>query len=93
MAQIGQVFGVAVLGLPVYAHLLQGNAGQQPDPSHPLPFIDGLRRVLWVSGSCFTGQPRCTQRVVPRRLVDRVSHDRPPIELEGDQHRSVRRHV
>ncbi|MDA8288414.1 MAG: hypothetical protein M0014_08165 [Actinomycetota bacterium] len=91
--------GIAALGLLVYAHLLQGDAGQQPAPSHAPPFIDGLRKALSVSGSRFTGQPRWrpsssrTQRVVPRRLVDQVSHDRPPIEPEGDQHSSVRRHV
>ena len=78
------MFGVAALGLLVYAQLLQGNAGQQPDLlSHAPPFIDGLRKALSVSGRCLTGQPRWrpsssrTQRVVPRRLVDRVSHDRP----------------
>ena len=38
--QIGPVFGVAALGLLVYAKLLQGNAGQRPDPSHRLLFID-----------------------------------------------------
>ena len=40
MARIGQLRGVAALGLLVYAKLLQRNAGQQPDPPHPLPFID-----------------------------------------------------
>ena len=40
MARIDQVLVVAALGLLVYAKLLQRYAGQQPDPPHPLPFID-----------------------------------------------------
>ena len=91
--------GVAALGLVVYAQLLQGDAGQQPDPPLAPAFIDGLRKALSVSGSRFTSQPGWqpsssrTQRAVLRRSVNRVSHDRPPIEPEGDQHSSVRRHV
>jgi DHA2 family methylenomycin A resistance protein-like MFS transporter len=47
--QIGQVFGVAVLGALVYANL-PGHAGQRLDPSHASQFIDGLHHAVWVSG-------------------------------------------
>ncbi len=50
LRQVGQVFGVAVLGALVYAGLPAGSAGQRLDPAHAALFITGLHRALWVSG-------------------------------------------
>jgi MFS transporter, DHA2 family, methylenomycin A resistance protein len=50
MRQIGQVFGVAVLGGVVYAHLPAGSAGQRLDRPQALLFVQGLHHALWVSG-------------------------------------------
>jgi len=50
LRQVGQVFGIAVLGALVYAHLPGSSAGQRLDPSQRLLFIDGLHNALWVSG-------------------------------------------
>jgi MFS transporter, DHA2 family, methylenomycin A resistance protein len=51
LRQVGQVFGVAVLGLLVYAHLPSGGtAGGRLDPTHGAAFVDGLHTALWVSG-------------------------------------------
>jgi MFS transporter, DHA2 family, methylenomycin A resistance protein len=47
--QIGQVFGVAVLGALVYAHL-PGRAGRPLDGGQRLPFVAGLHAALVVSG-------------------------------------------
>jgi len=55
LRQIGQVFGVAILGLLVYAHLPTGNAGTRLDPAHSALFVDGLHNALWVSGLALLG--------------------------------------
>jgi hypothetical protein len=47
--QIGQVFGVAVLGALVYAHL-PGSAGRPLDAAQRLLFVAGLHAALLVSG-------------------------------------------
>lgn len=47
--QIGQVFGVAVLGALVYAHLPDG-AGQPLDAAQRQLFVAGLHHALLVSG-------------------------------------------
>jgi DHA2 family methylenomycin A resistance protein-like MFS transporter len=47
--QIGQVFGVAVLGALVYAHL-PGRAGGQLDGGQRQLFVAGLHAALLVSG-------------------------------------------
>jgi len=49
LRQVGQVFGVAVLGALVYAHLPTGG-GRQLDAAHATLFISGLHHALWVSG-------------------------------------------
>jgi MFS transporter, DHA2 family, methylenomycin A resistance protein len=49
--QIGQVFGVAVLGALVYAQLPGGSGtGQQLTPAQEAAFLTGLHHALWVAG-------------------------------------------
>jgi DHA2 family methylenomycin A resistance protein-like MFS transporter len=56
LRQVGQVFGVAVLGLLVYAHLPSGtSAGGRLGPAHGALFVDGLHTALWVSGLALLG--------------------------------------
>jgi MFS transporter, DHA2 family, methylenomycin A resistance protein len=50
LRQVGQVFGVAVLGALVYAHLPSGSTGGRLDAAHAAAFVDGLHDALWVSG-------------------------------------------
>lgn len=50
LRQVGQVFGVAVLGALVYAQLPTGGGGRQLDTAHAALFITGLHHALWVSG-------------------------------------------
>jgi DHA2 family methylenomycin A resistance protein-like MFS transporter len=50
MRQVGQLFGVAVLGALVYAHLPASSAGQRLDPRQASLFVAGLHDALWVSG-------------------------------------------
>jgi MFS transporter, DHA2 family, methylenomycin A resistance protein len=50
LRQVGQAFGVAVLGALVYAHLSGGAAAGPLDPAHASPFVDGRHDALWVSG-------------------------------------------
>jgi hypothetical protein len=44
------VFGVAVLGLLVYAHLPAGSAGDRLGPADGALFVRGLHSAMWVSG-------------------------------------------
>lgn len=56
LRQVGQVFGVAVLGLLVYAHLPSGGtAGGRLDPTTAALFVDGLHTALSVSGLALLG--------------------------------------
>jgi DHA2 family methylenomycin A resistance protein-like MFS transporter len=55
LRQVGQVFGIAVLGLLVYAHLPSGSAAGRLDPTHGALFVDGLHTALWVSGLALLG--------------------------------------
>ena len=49
--QIGQVFGVAVLGVLVYAHLPGASGtGTRLDPAAQDAFVLGLHEALWLSG-------------------------------------------
>jgi DHA2 family methylenomycin A resistance protein-like MFS transporter len=51
LRQVGQVLGVAVLGLLVFAGLPEASAGgRRLDPSHAALFVRGLHHALWVSG-------------------------------------------
>jgi DHA2 family methylenomycin A resistance protein-like MFS transporter len=56
LRQVGQVFGVAVLGLLVDAHLPSGaSAGGRLDPTHGALFVEGLHTALWASGLALLG--------------------------------------
>lgn len=50
LRQVGQVFGVAVLGALVYARLPGGAGGARLDPAGALAFTAGLHAALWVCG-------------------------------------------
>jgi EmrB/QacA subfamily drug resistance transporter len=50
LRQVGQVFGVAVLGALVYARLPGGTAGGPLDRASARLFIGGLHDALWLSG-------------------------------------------
>ena len=50
LRQLGQVFGVAVIGALVYARLPGVSAGAQLGASRGKLFIDGLHEALWVCG-------------------------------------------
>jgi DHA2 family methylenomycin A resistance protein-like MFS transporter len=76
--QIGQVFGVAVLGALVYAGLPGGTGtGGRLGPARQAVFVTGLHHALWVSGLAllaaaalagllFTRPARTTPRPDPR---------------------------
>ncbi len=75
LRQVGQVFGVAVLGALVYAHLPGGSAGAPLNRASGQAFIGGLHHALWVSGlalfaaallaATFSRQPAGRRRAVP----------------------------
>jgi DHA2 family methylenomycin A resistance protein-like MFS transporter len=50
LRQVGQVFGVAVLGVLVYARLPGGTAGTPLNRASGQLFVDGLHHALWLSG-------------------------------------------
>lgn len=50
LRQVGQVFGVAVLGALVYGRLPAGIAGAPLDSASGQLFVDGLHHALWLSG-------------------------------------------
>ena len=50
LRQVGQAFGVAVLGALVYARLPGDATAGRLDRAHASPFVDGLCDALWVSG-------------------------------------------
>ncbi len=67
--QIGQVFGVAVLGALVYAQLPGGSAGARLEPvSRPL-FVDGLHHALVVAGLALLGAAAATAALVRPRTA------------------------
>jgi integral membrane sensor domain MASE1 len=48
LRQVGQVFGVAVLGALVYARLPGGTAGPPLGHAQGVLFVAGLRHAIWV---------------------------------------------
>lgn len=50
MRQLGQVFGVAVLGVLVYAQLPGEKSGGPLDAAHGQFFVNGLHHAIWVAG-------------------------------------------
>jgi MFS transporter, DHA2 family, methylenomycin A resistance protein len=51
LRQVGQVFGVAVLGALVYAGLPGGGASRRLDPDDAAAFVRGLHHALWTSAA------------------------------------------
>jgi DHA2 family methylenomycin A resistance protein-like MFS transporter len=75
--QIGQVFGVAVLGALVYAHL-PGGAGRPLDAAHRQLFVAGLHNALLLSGAVLIA----TALVISPPLI-RSRAARPPHGLKS----------
>jgi MFS transporter, DHA2 family, methylenomycin A resistance protein len=65
LRQVGQVFGVAILGALVYANL--GGAPVRLDPSQGRPFVDGLHHALWLSGLALLAAAAVAAMLVRRR--------------------------
>ncbi|HEY4851941.1 MAG TPA: MFS transporter [Streptosporangiaceae bacterium] len=78
--QIGQVFGVAVLGALVYAHL-PGGAGRPLDAAHRQLFVAGLHNALLLSGAVLIA----TALVISPPLI-RSRAARPPQRLKEPAH-------
>jgi DHA2 family methylenomycin A resistance protein-like MFS transporter len=71
LRQVGQVFGVAVLGAIVYAGLPGGGStGGRLDPAHGALFVHGLHTALWVSGLALVAVAALTVVLIPRRRQD-----------------------
>jgi DHA2 family methylenomycin A resistance protein-like MFS transporter len=54
MRQVGQVFGVAVLGAAVYGLLPQNVAGQRLGPADQILFVDGLHHAMLIAAACMS---------------------------------------
>jgi DHA2 family methylenomycin A resistance protein-like MFS transporter len=50
LRQVGQVFGISVLGALVYASLPAGTAGPPLNAAQGALFVTGLHRALWLAG-------------------------------------------
>jgi DHA2 family methylenomycin A resistance protein-like MFS transporter len=70
LRQVGQVFGVAVLGALVYADLPTGGAGRL-DASQGSLFVEGLHHALWVSGLALLGAAALTAALLARHANPR----------------------
>jgi DHA2 family methylenomycin A resistance protein-like MFS transporter len=71
LRQVGQVFGVAVLGAIVYARLPGGGAtGGRLDAAHGSLFVHGLHTALWVSGLALVAVAILTVVLIPRGNKD-----------------------
>jgi MFS transporter, DHA2 family, methylenomycin A resistance protein len=55
LRQVGQVFGVAVLGALVYAQLPGENAGPPLDAAQGALFLTGLHHAIWTAGLALLG--------------------------------------
>ncbi|MBP2325009.1 DHA2 family methylenomycin A resistance protein-like MFS transporter [Kibdelosporangium banguiense] len=66
LRQIGQVFGVAVLGALVYAGLSHGGAGGKLPPEQGIQFVDGLHNALWVAGLALIAVAIAAVALLPR---------------------------
>lgn len=65
--QIGQVFGVAVLGALVYAGLPAGPAGNVLPPAQAAQFVSGLHHALLLSGVLLLATAALTVVLIPGR--------------------------
>lgn len=70
MRQVGQVFGVAVLGALVYAHLPPTGAGTRLGPAGGSLFVAGLHNALWLSGLALLTTAALTAAVLFRVAPD-----------------------
>ncbi len=73
--QVGQVFGVAVLGALVYAALPAGGIGARLAPARQALFVDGLHHALWVAGLALLAAAGLTARLLG--IADRIAHTVP----------------
>ncbi len=80
LRQVGQVFGVAVLGALVYAQLPTGGGGRQLDTAHAALFITGLHHALWVSGLALLAAAAITIALLIRPAHRRHHAERHPHE-------------
>jgi DHA2 family methylenomycin A resistance protein-like MFS transporter len=78
LRQVGQVFGVAVLGLLVYAHLSAGSAGERLDPSDGALFVQGLHSAMGVRIGALCGSSARRAAVLPPNLRNH-SRAQPPL--------------
>jgi MFS transporter, DHA2 family, methylenomycin A resistance protein len=70
LRQVGQVFGVAVLGALVYARLPGGSAGRPLGPAGGASFLGGLHHALLLSGSAlFAAAAAAALLTRPRPLL------------------------
>jgi len=80
LRQVGQVFGVAVLGALVYAQLPTSGGGRQLDTAHAALFITGLHHALWVSGLALLAAAAITTALLIRPAHRRHHAERHPHE-------------
>jgi hypothetical protein len=66
LRQFGQVLGVAVLGVIVYARVPTGG-GQRLDHARSLLFVDGLHGSIWVSGIALLAAAALVALLAPAR--------------------------
>lgn len=68
LRQVGQVFGVAVLGVLVYARLPSGASAGPPLPRPQAQlFIDGLHDAIWLSGAALLATAAIGAALLTRR--------------------------
>lgn len=71
LRQVGQVFGVAVLGALVYARLPSAASAGPPLPRPQAQlFIDGLHNAIWLSGLTLLAAAAVGAALLPRRPGD-----------------------
>ncbi|MBD2898834.1 putative multidrug resistance protein MdtD [Actinomadura sp. RB99] len=106
LRQVGQVFGVAVLGALVYAGLPDGGAPGRLDTGEAAAFVRGLHHALWTSAAallavaavaavlCARDRPAHDRTARDRPAHDRTARDRPahdrPAAAPGSRERSRR---
>ncbi|HEU5026221.1 MAG TPA: MFS transporter [Spirillospora sp.] len=97
LRQVGQVFGVAVLGALVYAGLPGGGAPGRLDPGGAAAFVRGLHHALWTSAAallavaavaavlCARERPAGEQPAGERPAGERPVGERPAGEGPADE--------
>jgi len=81
LRQVGQVFGVAVLGALVYAGLPTGGAGRELDTAHAALFVAGLHHALWVSGLALLAAAAIVTLLLARGRTPVGDVSRPPAAM------------